>query len=80
MTANATQAIRIATHDRVYLVVDALPESVVADVLTETTLADLASMFRGGLQASRHPTVYTARADAERDARARLGALNADGD
>ena len=69
MNANAPHGTRIATRERIHLVVDATSESELADVLCETTIAELASMFRGGLSASRNPTLYTQREEAERDAR-----------
>ena len=71
---------RIATRDRIHLVVDAQGGSELADVFVETTLAEVGAMFRGRLSASRNPTLYLDATDAERDARARLAALNDDGD
>ena len=80
MDKTATPGTRIAPHYRIHLVLNATQDSVLADVLTETTLAELGAMFRGGLSAERNPTVYTRREEAERDARARLALLTPDGD
>ncbi|MBK6942616.1 MAG: hypothetical protein IPH13_20765 [Planctomycetes bacterium] len=74
-TINAT---RLGPHDQFWLVTDATLESVLADVLTRTTLSRFALMLRGGLSMDEHPTIFLDRADAIEEAGKRLAASAAD--
>lgn len=66
---------RLGPQDRFWLVTDATPLSVLADVLCETTLAGLHRQFLGGLSMDDEPTLFLDYEDAVAEARRRLVAV-----
>ncbi len=63
---------RFGTDDKFLVVVDPTLESTLGDILFEASLRDLELHFRGGLKAEHNPTIFTDRAEAEREAQGRL--------
>jgi hypothetical protein len=63
---------RIETTSPFWIVEDPGPDSVLADICWETSLAGLLLQFRGGWTTERRPTLFTDRAKAETEARMRL--------
>ena len=63
---------RIESTDPFWIVEDPGPDSELADILWQCSLAGLERQFRGGWTAGRRPTLFTDRAEAEADARMRL--------
>ena len=63
--------------DQLWVVTDATPESELSDICFVTTLPKIIIQAKGGFAVDSNPTVYTERAEAERDARARLLSLRA---
>lgn len=56
---------------------DPTPESEKADRLFQASLKDLELQFKGGLTIAQHPTLFTAKAEAEIEAYGRLVAMRA---
>jgi hypothetical protein len=55
-----------------WIVEDPGPDSELADICLQTSLAGLVVQFRGGWTAERRPTLFTSRARAEAEAKARM--------
>ena len=65
---------RLGPEDRFWLVTDPNRNSVLADILCETSLAGLQRQFLGGLTMEERPTIFTDERGAVEEARARLRA------
>ncbi|MGQ0723264.1 MAG: hypothetical protein ACT4PE_17085 [Candidatus Eiseniibacteriota bacterium] len=63
---------RFRTHDRFWGVVNPTPNSILSDVVFESSLAGLKLQFDGGLSLDAEPTLYDTEEAARRDATARL--------
>jgi hypothetical protein len=63
---------KIGPGDKIWVVTDATPVSVLEDVCFETTLRGLELQFRGGLSMDSNPTIYTKKDEALLEARKRL--------
>ncbi len=71
----------IRSTQKVWIVTDARPTSTIADVMSETTLNDMANMARGGLEPARENLcLYTERTAALADALDRLARKRERGD
>ena len=66
---------RYGPTDTFWVVTDPTRVSTLADICYETTLSGLEREFRGGLTIAINPTIFTDRAEAEIEARARMIAL-----
>ena len=66
---------RLNTDDTFWLVTDPTSLSELIDICFATTLRGLELQFRGGLTAAQNLTLFTERAEAEREAGRRLQAL-----
>jgi len=66
---------RYGPDDAFWVVTNPTPDSTLGDILFETTLRGLERQFRGGLSIADIPTIFTDRAEAEVEARARMIAL-----
>ena len=63
---------KIGPDDPFWVVVDAKPKSEIGDVLFECSIRGLDLQFKGGLKMEENPTIFTDRAEAEREAQKRL--------
>ena len=68
---------RFCLDDKFWVVTDPRPESELGDVCFESSIRNMALQFKGGLSLDDNPTVYTDRAEAEREARRRLKIIRA---
>ncbi len=67
---------RFGPEDKFWVVTDPAPESELGDILFQASLKDLEVQFKGGLTMDQHPTLFTEKEEAEREAQARLIARN----
>jgi hypothetical protein len=63
---------RLETTSPFWIVEDPGPDSELADICWQTSLAGLLLQFRGGWTTERRPTLFTDRAEAEAEARMRM--------
>ena len=63
---------KIGPNDKFYVVTDAVEGSKLEDILSEETIKTLGLRFKGGLSIEENATIFTSKAEAEREAKKRL--------
>ena len=63
---------RFGPDDKFWVVTDPTPESVLEDIVFQTSLRGLERQFRGGLTMASNPTLFTEETEAKLEAQRRL--------
>ena len=63
---------RYGPHDKFWVVTNPTPDSVIDDILFETTIEGLMNQFRGGLKIAHNPTLFSDHGEAAIEAADRL--------
>ena len=63
---------RIGPDDKIYVITDAQKGDVLEDIISEESIKTLGLRFKGGLLIEENATIFTSKAEAEREAKKRL--------